>query len=42
MTVTPDGGTPQDIGPGDAAMFPRGRAGTWLIHEKLRKLYVIF
>src|ERR1022692_765414 len=24
MTVTPDGGQPQDIGPGDSAVFPRG------------------
>jgi uncharacterized protein len=42
MTVTPDGGEPQDIGPGDTAVFPRGWAGTWQIHEPIRKLYVIF
>ena len=42
MTVTPDGGAPQEIGPGDAAVFPRGWAGTWQIHETIRKLYVIF
>jgi uncharacterized protein len=42
MTVTPDGGTPRDIGPGDVAVFPRGWAGTWQIHETIRKIYVIF
>ena len=42
MTVTPDGGEPADIGPGDTAVFPRGWAGTWQIHEKLRKVYVLF
>ena len=42
MTVTPDGGQPQDIGPGDTAVFPRGWAGTWQIHEQIRKVYVIF
>src|SRR5689334_8553281 len=42
MTVTPDGGQPQDIGPGDCAVFPRGWRGTWQIHETIRKLYVLF
>ncbi len=42
MTVTPDGGEPQEIGPGDTAVFPRGWRGTWQIHETIRKLYVIF
>ena len=42
MTVTPDGGEPVQIGPGDAAVFPRGWAGTWQIHETIRKLYVLF
>ena len=42
MTVTPDGGQPQDIGPGDAAVFPRGWRGNWQIHETIRKLYVLF
>jgi uncharacterized protein len=42
MTVTPDGGEPTDIGPGDTAVFPRGWAGTWQIHETIRKLYVLF
>lgn len=42
MTVTPDGGEPAEIGPGDTAVFPRGWQGTWDIHERLRKVYVIF
>ena len=36
------GGEPTDIGPGDTAVFPRGWAGTWQIHETIRKLYVLF
>ncbi|HEY2442661.1 MAG TPA: cupin domain-containing protein [Streptosporangiaceae bacterium] len=42
MTVTPDGGEPSQIGPGDTAVFPRGWTGHWQIHEKIRKLYVLF
>jgi uncharacterized protein len=41
MTVTPDGGEPQDIGPGDTAVFPRGWSGSWQIHETIRKVYVL-
>jgi uncharacterized cupin superfamily protein len=42
MTVTPDGGAPQEVGTGDCAVFPRGWRGTWQIHETIRKLYVIY
>ena len=42
MTVTPDGGAPQEIGPGDTAVFPRGWRGHWQLHETIRKLYVLF
>ena len=42
MTVTPDDGEPQEIGPGDTVVFPIGWTGTWQIHETVRKLYVIF
>jgi uncharacterized cupin superfamily protein len=42
MTVTPDGGSPQEINAGDVAVFPRGWAGTWDIHETVRKVYAIF
>jgi uncharacterized protein len=42
MTVTPDGGAPIEISAGDTAFFPRGWAGTWQIHETIRKVFVIF
>jgi uncharacterized protein len=42
MTVTPDGGSPTEVGPGDVAVFPRGWSGTWQIHEPIRKVYVLF
>jgi uncharacterized cupin superfamily protein len=42
MTVTPDGGSPTEIGPGDVAVFPKGWTGTWDIHETVRKVYAIF
>jgi uncharacterized cupin superfamily protein len=42
MTVTPDGGVPLEIGPGDCAVFPRDWRGTWQIHETIRKLYVLY
>ena len=42
MTVTPDGGAPMEIGAGDVAVFPRGWRGAWQIHEKIRKLYVLY
>jgi uncharacterized cupin superfamily protein len=42
MTVTRDGEEPVEVKAGDAVVFPKGWAGTWQIHETLRKLYVIF
>ena len=42
MTVTPEGGDPLEVGAGNTAVFPRGWAGTWQIHETIRKIYVIF
>jgi uncharacterized cupin superfamily protein len=42
MTVTPDGGEPSQIGAGDMAVFPKGWAGTWDIHDTVRKVYSIF
>jgi uncharacterized protein len=42
LTVRPDGGSPRKLGPGDAAVFPRGWRGTWDLHETVRKVYVIF
>ena len=42
MTCTPDGGKPMEVEPGATVLFPKGWAGTWEIHETIRKLYVIF
>jgi uncharacterized cupin superfamily protein len=42
MTVTREGEQPLEVKAGDAVVFPKGWAGTWQIHETLRKLYVIF
>ena len=42
MTVTPEGGEPFDVGPGGTFVVPVGWVGDWLIHETLRKVYVIF
>lgn len=42
MTVTPDGGESLEVGAGDIAVFPLGWTGTWVIHETLRKVYVVF
>lgn len=42
MTVTADGGEPIEVAPGQVLMFPKGWAGTWDIHETLRKVYAIF
>ena len=30
------------VTPGSTVVFPKGWAGTWTIHETLRKVYVIF
>ncbi len=42
LTVTPDGGQPTTLGPGDVAVFPRGWRGRWELHETVRKVYVLF
>ncbi len=42
MTVTPDDGESTEIKAGDVAVFPKGWAGTWEIHERVRKVYAIF
>ena len=42
LTVTPDGGKPTTLGPGDVAVFPRGWRGPWELHETVRKVYVLF
>ena len=42
LTVTPEGGKPTTLGPGDVAVFPRGWRGPWELHETVRKVYVVF
>ena len=42
LTVTPDGGKPTTLGPGDVAVFPQGWRGPWELHETVRKVYVVF
>ena len=39
VTVTPDGGEPVSIGPGDLVRFPEGMSCTWEITKPVRKHY---
>jgi uncharacterized cupin superfamily protein len=41
ITITPDGGTPNQVGPGDAFVIEKGFEGTWKIEKKVRKHFVI-
>ncbi|TYC56091.1 DUF861 domain-containing protein [Rhodobacterales bacterium] len=36
-----DGGGTREIGPGDLLVLPQGWTGEWVIHEHMRKLFVI-
>lgn len=41
-TVTnSDGSGSRDIGPGDLLILPQGWTGEWVIHEHMRKLFLI-
>lgn len=42
MTVQEDGGEAQEIRAGDTAYFPIGWCGTWIVTERLRKVYVVY
>lgn len=42
MVVTEDGGEPVSVEAGTSAIFPIGWQGTWEIHERIRKFFVIF
>ena len=42
MTVHEDGGDPVELTAGSAAMFPLGWKGIWTVHEKLRKVFVVY
>lgn len=39
VTVTPDGGAPVKLRPGDLVTFPKGLKCTWNIREAVRKHY---
>ena len=36
-----DGSASRDIGPGDLLVLPQGWTGQWVVHEHMRKLFVI-
>ncbi|MEO6826918.1 MAG: cupin domain-containing protein [Microbacteriaceae bacterium] len=40
-TIVGDDGVTAEIGPGSLLVLPLGWAGTWVVHETLRKTYVI-
>lgn len=42
VTVTPEGGDPVELGPGDTAFFPAGTRVLWEVHETLRKSWHIY
>ena len=42
LTITPDDGTQFALETGDVALFPRGWAGTWELHETVRKVFAVF
>lgn len=42
MTVVEDGKPAVTLTPGDTAYFPVGWKGVWTVHEKLRKIYVVY
>lgn len=41
ITITPDGGSPQEFGAGDAFVVEKGFEGTWVIEEAVVKHFVI-
>lgn len=42
MTVQRDGEEPVELNPGDTAIFELGWKGEWTVHERFRKVFVIF
>lgn len=40
-TFTPDAGQPIELSGGDTLFFPAHTQGTWVIHDTVRKVYVI-
>lgn len=39
VTIEVAGADPEEFGPGDVMVMPSGWAGTWRVHEPLRKHY---
>ncbi|WSQ13276.1 cupin domain-containing protein [Streptomyces sp. NBC_01231] len=42
MTVAEDNGEPVELTAGDTAYFPLGWTGIWTVHERLRKIFVVY
>jgi len=40
VTVTEDGGDPVDFGPGDVGILTAGTKTAWIVHERVRKVWV--
>lgn len=40
-TIVEDDGTSREIGPGSLFITPEGWTGTWIVHETLRKVWVV-
>jgi uncharacterized protein len=40
-TVSNADGSSRDIGPGDLLVLPQGWTGEWLIHDHMRKLFIL-
>jgi uncharacterized cupin superfamily protein len=41
ITITPDGGTPVHVGPGDAFVIEADFKGTWKIEKSVRKHFCV-
>jgi uncharacterized cupin superfamily protein len=41
LTVTPEGGEPREMGPGDLIVVPEGHVNEWVIHETVTKVFVV-
>lgn len=41
LTVTPQGGAPREMGPGDVIVIPEGMVNDWVIREKVTKMFVV-
>lgn len=38
-TITPEGGEPLQVGPGDVAFIPEGTVARWEVHETIKKAF---